>query len=901
MGRFRQFRYWVLGMVTLILCVGSHPAIASVSGFAATFQSPHVAQAIANPEQQAQVAYDEGRYAEAAELLEQAHQQYQAQGNGVKAAIALSNLSLTYQKLGQWPEANTALDQAWKLLDNQAVSLGVKAQILDVQGQLQFAQGQLIPAVETWQQTADFYAQLDNIPRHALSRLHQVQALQARGLFQQVLRNLRELSTLMADQPDSATKAAILRQLGDSLRATGNLPEAKEALKDSQAVATRLQNNALMAATNLSLGNLEYSQFRAAVERATNKEDEAVAMGHANQAIGYYTAVTQGIGGSSYQVQAGLNLMRLLTQPAIANKDAAIRQEAARLYREIATLLDRQPLGRATLYGYTGLAESLIALKDMSDRPSWAAIVSLLEKANRQAAALGDARARSSVLGTLGHVYEQTREWSTAEDFSRQALSLSQRARADDLSYRWQWQLGRILKSADQPEEAIASYTGAFKTLKSIRSDLITANPDVRFSFRESVEPIYRELVALLLSPVAYSQNTNALAAANRDSEQNRLRLARTVMEALQLAELENFFQAACIEETLDVDEVVSDTNTAVIYTMLLDDSLEVVLTLPQQADQAEPDLVHYTAPASRQDIDQTLLSFKEALNNGDGQKVRDYGNTLYNWLLKSAVDDGQISPTTIKTLVFVLDGDLRSIPMATLYDGEKYLIETYALSLILGLEVRDPLTLPNPEQLQVLAASLTNPPASEIPLYGPLPKVNVELDQIAATRMQATLLRDEEFTQAALEQQLNETDYTIVHLATHGEFGRDRQNTFILDSEGRINIDTLGNIFSSRRQAETRLEMLILSACKTATGDSQEVLGIAGAAVQAGARSTIATLWSVDDEASVRFTEKLYTQLGQSGISRAEALRQAQQALMAEYPGRPRYWAPYVLVGSWR
>ncbi len=894
MGRFRQFRYWVLGALALVLCWGSHPAIAYVSDFAAASPVFQVAPTIASPEQQAQTAYDQGRYNEAADLLQQTHQQYQAQGNEVKAAIALSNLSLTYQKLGQWPEANAAIDHAWELLDNQTVSLGVQAQILDVQGQLQFAQGQLIPAVETWQQTADLYAQLDNVPRQALSRLHQVQALQARGLFQQVLRNLEELAALMADQPDSATKAAILRQLGDSLRATGYLQRAEKALQASQEVATRLQDNALIAATNLSLGNLEYGQFRATLTKA----DNTVAVRHANQALSYYQNVIEDISGSPYQVQAGLNLMRLLTQPAVAQW-----QTAAQLYPGIETLLNQQPLGRATLYGYAGLAESLIALKNSSDRsrPSWSDIVALLEKADRQAEALGDARAHSSVLGTLGHVYEQTDQWAVAEDFSRQALSLAQRVRADDLSYRWQWQLGRILKSEAEQEAAIAAYTRAFKTLKSIRSDLITANPDVRFSFRESVEPVYRELVALLLSPVANAQKTQVTAAANRDAEQRRLRLARTVMEALQLAELENFFQAACIEETLDIDEVVSDTTTAVIYTMLLDDSLEVVLTLPQQADQAEPDLVHYAASASRHDIDRTLLDFNAALKIGDREKVRTYGSTLYNWLLKPAIDDGQISPSTIKTLVFVLDGNLRSIPMATLHDGEHYLIETYALSLILGLEVRDPLTLPAQEQLQVLAASLTHPPASEIPLYGPLPQVNVELDRIADTQMQATLLRDEEFTRTALEQQLSETDYTIVHLATHGQFGRDRQNTFVLGSEGRISIDALGNIFRSRRQTDTRLEMLILSACKTATGDSREVLGIAGAAVQAGARSTIATLWSVDDEASVRFTEELYTRLGKSGISRAEALRQAQQVLMEEYPGRPRYWAPYVLVGSWR
>ncbi|MEM6717292.1 MAG: CHAT domain-containing protein, partial [Cyanobacteria bacterium P01_C01_bin.147] len=62
-----------------------------------------------------------------------------------------------------------------------------------------------------------------------------------------------------------------------------------------------------------------------------------------------------------------------------------------------------------------------------------------------------------------------------------------------------------------------------------------------------------------------------------------------------------------------------------------------------------------------------------------------------------------------------------------------------------------------------------------------------------------------------------------------------------------------------------------------------------------------IATLWSVDDLSSLQFTEALYPQLGQPQASRAEALRQAQLSLLEQYPNNPRYWAPYVLVGSWR
>ncbi|MEL6502431.1 MAG: CHAT domain-containing protein, partial [Cyanobacteria bacterium J06623_1] len=99
-------------------------------------------------------------------------------------------------------------------------------------------------------------------------------------------------------------------------------------------------------------------------------------------------------------------------------------------------------------------------------------------------------------------------------------------------------------------------------------------------------------------------------------------------------------------------------------------------------------------------------------------------------------------------------------------------------------------------------------------------------------------------------------------------------------------------------------IELLVLSACNTAQGDNEAILGLAGVAVRAGARSTIATLWSADDEATANLMGKFYTNLSQDNeISKARALRQAQLQLLAESDSQyrhPFYWAPFVLVGNW-
>ncbi len=116
------------------------------------------------------------------------------------------------------------------------------------------------------------------------------------------------------------------------------------------------------------------------------------------------------------------------------------------------------------------------------------------------------------------------------------------------------------------------------------------------------------------------------------------------------------------------------------------------------------------------------------------------------------------------------------------------------------------------------------------------------------------------------------------------------------------MNVTELEQIFRDRnpKQANT-IGLLILSACETATGDQRATLGISGVAVRAGARAAIASLWTLDDEVSVTFIEKLYEQLTDPALTKVRALRAAQLALAKEEGyEHPRYWAPYIFVGNW-
>jgi CHAT domain-containing protein len=140
------------------------------------------------------------------------------------------------------------------------------------------------------------------------------------------------------------------------------------------------------------------------------------------------------------------------------------------------------------------------------------------------------------------------------------------------------------------------------------------------------------------------------------------------------------------------------------------------------------------------------------------------------------------------------------------------------------------------------------------------------------------------------------------VHLATHGQFSSTVQDTFILTWDNRITPQQFQELFQVqlRNQAQP-IELLVLSACQTATGDKRAALGVAGVAVRSGARSTLATLWAVNDQSTADLMINFYRELAQPNLTKAEALRRAQLALLQQPQYRhPLYWAPFVLVGNW-
>jgi CHAT domain-containing protein/tetratricopeptide (TPR) repeat protein len=817
--------------------------------------------------------YRQGLLAEAATVWQQA-----ADGidNPLQKALSLSYLSLAQQELGKWQEAESSIADSIKILQElpqlEGEGLAIFAKALNQQGNLQFALGQTETALTTWQNAADRYTASDDRLGSIGAKLNQVQALQTLGLYRRAQKLLNNIALEAMAEPDSAVKVKTLQSLGIALELSGDPIAAEKNLQEALKIALKLNNPDDTAAVYLSLGN-----------SAKSNDDRQAA-------LDYYQKSAEIAANTLIQTRARLNRACLLV-------DDKEWTEAENLFTVIESNLSQlQGGGREEIYAGINYADLLVRYETgKNPAPKWQesrlmnSSSQLLAGFVRQAEKLGDRRARAYALGELGKIYEVNQQWGEAARLTLEALEIAQQIDAADILYQWQWQMGRISCRdrqncrADSPEtivkkqEAIDYYSGSLKSLKSLRSDLVATKLEVQFSFRESVEPIYRQMVSILL------QNNNG-----EDIPQNNLRLARQVIEDLQLAELDNFFRQACTKAKPEqIDRV--DPTAAVIYPIILADRLAVIVSLPNRP------LTYYETKIEQNEIENKVDLLLQSLHPTASNKKRLLlSQQVYDWLIRPA--EKSLAETNVKTLVFVLDGILQNLPMAALHDGKQYLIEKYSLAIAPGLQLIEPRSL-NADKLEVLAAGVSTAQLG----FSPLPGVEQEIAQISS-EVDAKVILNQEFTNDNFQTKLKNIASPIVHLATHGRFSSKREETFLLSWEDRLGIEELDRILSSRDpQGTNPIELLVLSACQTASGDRRAALGLAGVAVQSGARSTLATLWSVNDRSTADLMTEFYRQLQETKYNKAEVVRQAQLYLLRKSGyEHPYYWAPFVLVGNW-
>ena len=414
--------------------------------------------------------------------------------------------------------------------------------------------------------------------------------------------------------------------------------------------------------------------------------------------------------------------------------------------------------------------------------------------------------------------------------------------------------------------------------LQSLQQDLVSVNTDLDFSFSQQIEPFFRQLVELLLHDVDSLDD---------HEKQIRLEESRIAIEDLQQKELENFFPLACLDvRQQSIAEI--DPYAAAIYPIAFSNSLEVILSVRDRP------LQHYRTELnedSQQEIFQEVCQYLNPVCKSSD--ILPSVQKLYDWLILPA--ENVLQENEITTLVFILDGFLRSLPMAVLHDGNQYLIEKYNIALTPGLQLIPPKTS-NKSQLSLLTGGLTQARQG----FPSLPGVIREIEQISQM-IPANVLLDEDFTNNTVREQLDKNSFSIVHLASHGQFSSHEEDTFVLTWDDRLTVNNISKLLE-KRNAKEAIKLLVLTACKTVPGDTRASLGLTGIAVCSGSRSTVATLWSVSDRSTASLITEFYRLLTQHNIPQAEALRKAQILLLQDPQYQhPYYWSSFVLVGNWK
>ncbi|MGK7946369.1 MAG: CHAT domain-containing protein, partial [Microcystaceae cyanobacterium] len=793
-------------------------------------------------------SYQAENYDQAIKLWENGLQNLDNSSNKLLKAEILTNLALAYQKVGKIDQATETATHSIDILKSQpqnAETLSLLARALNNQGVLQLTWGQSQSALNSFKQATQLYQQNKLTNAENKGSLNQVYALKDLGRNQAAIALLNPLYHQQKNQPDSSLKADIHRLYGEIAHAMGQDKLSQDLLQQSLTIAYNSQDQAQIASSELSLVNINQFQDK-----------------------------------YSQQTPLSVDLLALINQFS-SNVEQNQVKDAQRLIPEIEAKIKQLSPSRSLIYAQINYALSLhqLSQKESNLNLSLSASINHLNDALKTAQTIGDQRGEAYSLGYLGYLYENQKQWSNALNITQKALSLSQQLQSSDLIYQWQWQLGRILQHQNQKEQALSAYQSAYQEIESLRQELVGINPERQFSFKETVEPLYRELVSQLLDGTP---------------SQTNLQQARQIIESLQLAELDNFFQDGCTQaKPQQIDQI--DPNAAVIYPIVLKNSIGVIIS------SANKPLDYHSIPITDNQIKQTIDNLYITLNPKidpkpfiNSQNILQPHQTLYDWLIRPL--ESKLQQNKVNTLVFVLDQGLQNIPPAMLHDGQQYLIEKYNVVLTPGLQLLDssPLTT---QALNSVLGGL----AEERQGFSALPGVKQELTAISQ-KINSEILLDEDFNRPNLQQQINNSNSPIVHLATHGQFSSQAENTFLVAWDGLINVKELSQLLENRQYSPTPIELLILSACQTAQGDSRATLGLAGVAVRSGSRSTLATLWSVQDESTAQLMIKFYEILGNESISKAEALRKAQLSLISsEQYNNPYYWGAFVLVGNWK
>jgi CHAT domain-containing protein len=738
------------------------------------------------------------------------------------------------------------------------------SQTLVDQGQRAFKQGAFGQAAADWQKAVELFRSQGNTNADILTSLSLASAYQSLGQQRRAVQILQDTLARAESTGNRSRVALVKSKLGAALVMTLESDRAETLLRDALVTAQADQDSPTTAAILNDLGNLCATQQQYPAALTAYEECIALARQTSNTwltAQALCNAAMTAARAGEFKKADDLNSQALqaIAPLDVSHAKAFLLLTAGQTDRQI-KLADAESSGRLLLRANQSFREAL-----------------------EVAGKIGARSIETYALGYQGQLYEQDGQTAAALTLTRRAAFAAQQTQMPEALYLWEWQIGRLLKrQADYPQ-AIAAYRRAVQSLQPIRNDVSSGfgNSGVRLSFRESVGPLFYELADLLLS--------QAKAATDPTQQQELLREARDTVESLKTVELEDYLCDECVDLQRIKTRVVEtvDKSSAVLYLIPLPTRTEMLVGLSSG-------LKLVTVPVSAADLTTQVREFRHNLETRTTYGYLAEAQQLYDWFIRPIRE--MLKENQITTLVIVSDGALRTIPFAALHDGERFLIQDLAVAVVPGLSLVEPKAIERGK-----AHLLLNGISLPVQDFAPLDFVTNELHGIDQTYASQTLL-NEQFTLGEFQRKLRDEQYSIVHIASHGQFDRDVRKTFVLTYDNKLTLNELEAAIRPSQYRGRPVELLVLSACQTAAGDDRAALGLAGVAIKAGARSALASLWFVNDQSTSALVTEFYNQLRQAPtLSKAQALQAAQIKLLNDRRYRhPCYWSPYLMIGNW-
>ncbi|MEX6777915.1 CHAT domain-containing protein [Limnospira fusiformis] len=892
--------------------------------------------------------FDLNEWRQAIQSWEQSLQLYAQIDDRQGMAKSLHHLGIVYRNLREYHQAIKYYQQSAEMFEKIGDRNGLANSFMGL-GLIYWTLEDYHKAIEYYQQSAEIFEEIGD-DKGILNYLHHLRIVYENwGKYNQAIQPYQQSLQIFEKIGDRQGVARTLHHLGMVYRILGEYHQAIKYYQQSREMFAKIGDRNGVAKSLLGLG-MVYGN-----------------LGDGHTAIEYYQQSREMFAKIGDRNRVADSLLGL----GIVYGNLEKYHEAIEYYQQSGEMFEK-------IGDRNGIAKSLLGLGIVyGSLGEYHQAIEYYQQSLQISQKIGDGQGIAATsLGNLGVAYRNLGNYHEAIEYYQQSLQISQKIGDRNTERQILSNMGLLLSQQDQPELAIVFYKQSVNVTEDIRQGLRGLPKELQQLYLETVADTYRNLADLLLQfdRIIEAQQVLDLLKVQeledyfhnvRGSDQNLEMLPderqiwsqyqvlqpqfialsgelaelekipvnqRTPAQQQRLAEIrqqhretrglfDQFLSSPQVDNLIkNISQNQHNINiryyhnwqqllerlpqkSVIIYPLVLDNRLELLLVTPE-ADTPLRQPVNVTA----QQLNRAILDYRKDLKNQDAATFKETAKVLYDYLIKPL--EKYLVNLQVETLIYAPDRALRYLPLAGLYDGQQWLVEKYRINNITAASLTQ-FTVNSSNPGSVLAGAFADVDTGykfqvaerNFEFHG-LKFAYDEINNIAGIIPNTNRLLDVEFNRHKIEGYLG--DYNIIHLATHAAFIPSQpMDSFIVFGNG-----DRASVRDMRTWNLKNVDLVVLSACQTGLGDlsgnGEEILGLGYIMQEAGAKATVATLWLIDDASTQQLMNVFYQKL-REGNSSAEALRQAQLALINQqviHPqnqdvSRPYHWAGFIIIGN--